>query len=183
MLKRLCGWILYKCLGWSKDVTVPHSGKFIICLAPHTSNVDFLMGQLYAHAENMDINFLMKKEWFVGPLGPLLRRIGGIPVWRDKHTSMTDLLSDTALRESHFRLCITPEGTRSLNPEWKKGFYYIALKANIPILLYGLDYKRKLIQCTKSLVPSGDIDKDMIEIKHYFKGFAGRHPEQFTTGD
>ena len=82
-----------------------------------------------------------------------------------------------------FCLCITPEGTRSLNPDWKKGFYYIALKARIPILLYGLDYERKLIQCTKSIIPCGDIEKDMAEIKEYFKDFKGLHPEKFSTGN
>lgn len=183
MLQKICKWILYKRLSWKKNVTVKHSDKFIICLAPHTSNIDFIIGQLYMRAENMEINFLMKKEWFAWPLGILFKKIGGIPVWRDQHTSMTDFLSDSAKQRRTFKLCVTPEGTRSLNPNWKKGFYYIALKAGIPILLYGLDYRKRLIQCTKSLMPSGDIDKDMTVIKDYFKSFTGRHPELFTTGN
>jgi 1-acyl-sn-glycerol-3-phosphate acyltransferase len=152
-------------------------------LAPHTSNKDFLLGQLYAHAEGWKINFLMKKEWFFWPLGPIFKRMGGIPVYRSKHTSMTDNLAETAKRAETFRLCITPEGTRSLNPEWKKGFYFVALKAQIPVLLYGVDYERRLIQCTKSLIPTGDVDKEMKEIKLYFKDFKGKHPEQFTIGE
>ena len=64
--------------------------------------------------------------------------------------------------------------------DWKKGFYYIALKANIPILLYGLDYGTKRIVCTKSIVPNGDIDAQMAEIKAYFKDFKGKHPQQFA---
>ncbi|MDO4159323.1 MAG: 1-acyl-sn-glycerol-3-phosphate acyltransferase [Prevotellaceae bacterium] len=183
MLKNFYKWLLYKRWGWRKDVTVDHPDKYIICLAPHTSNKDFLIGQLYMRAEGMRINFLMKKEWFFPPLGTIFRSMGGIPVWRSKHTKMTDNLADTASKEKIFHLCVTPEGTRSLNPDWKKGFYYIALKARIPILLYGLDYERKLIQCTKTIIPSGDIDKDMREIKDYFKGFKGKHPELFTTGD
>ena len=152
-------------------------------MAPHTSNKDFLLGQLYAHAEGWKINFLMKKEWFFWPLGPIFKRMGGIPVYRSKHTSMTDNLAETAKRAETFRLCITPEGTRSLNPEWKKGFYFVALKAQIPVLLYGVDYERRLIQCTKSLIPTGDVDKEMKEIKLYFKDFKGKHPEQFTIGE
>ena len=96
---------------------------------------------------------------------------------------MTDTLADIAVKSSEFRLCVTPEGTRSLNPDWKKGFYFIALKAGIPILLYGVDYEKKLIQCTKSIIPSGDIDSDMKTIKHYFKNFRGKHPENFTIGE
>lgn len=183
MLRKLCNWLLYKHWGWTKEVSEVHPEKFIICLAPHTSNTDFLIGQLYMRAEGMSINFLMKKEWFFWPLGPIFRRIGGIPVWRSKHTRMTDQLAETALREKSFRLCVTPEGTRSLNPDWKKGFYFIALKAGIPILLYGLDYKRRLIQCTKTIIPTGDVERDMKVIKDYFKGFTGKHPELFTTGE
>lgn len=170
-------------MGWRTNVTENHPEKFIICLAPHTSNWDFLMGELYMRAEGMRINFLMKKEWFFWPLGIFFRKIGGIPVYRTKKSSMTDNLAEEARRADSFQLCITPEGTRSLNPDWKKGFYYIALKAGLPILLYGLDFERKLIQCTKTLVPTGDIERDMREIKQYFKDFKGKYPEKFTVGD
>ena len=175
--------MLYRHMGWTKDVTVEHPDKFIICLAPHTSNQDFLIGQLYAHAEGMKSNFLMKKEWFFWPLGPIFKSMGGIPVYRSKHTSMTDSLAKAAEEAKTFMLCITPEGTRSLNPEWKKGFYFIDQKAQIPILLYGVDYEKRLIQCTKSLIPSGDVEKDMKKIKLYFKDFKGKHPELFTIGE
>ena len=180
MLRTLCGWLLYKVCGWTKEVYVSHPKKYIICLAPHTSNWDFVLGQLYSHADGVKINFLMKKEWFFFPLGALFRRLGGIPVNRQKKGSMTDALAETARQSEEFRLCVTPEGTRKSNPEWKKGFYYIALKAGLPILLYGVDYERKLIQCTKVVVPMGDIDREMAEIKEYFKNFKGKHPEQFA---
>lgn len=182
-MKKLCRWLLYKRLGWKTDVTEVHPAKFMLCLAPHTSNWDFVLGQLYMRAEGMRINFLMKKEWFFWPLGIWFRRIGGIPVFRTKKNSMTDNLAEEARKAETFQLCITPEGTRSRNDEWRKGFYYIALKAELPILLYGLDFERKLIQCTKTLVPTGDIERDMREIKLYFKDFKGKYPEKFTVGD
>lgn len=175
--------MLYRRMGWTVEVTQPHPDKYIICLAPHTSNWDFVIGQLYSAAESVKSGFLMKREWFFWPLGPLFRRLGGIPVWRTRHTSMTDNLAETAMRERQFHLAITPEGTRSPNPEWKKGFYYIALKANLPILLYGVDYEKKLIRCTKTIIPNGDIDAQMREIKLYFKDFKGKRPENFTIGE
>ena len=183
MLKKLSSWILYSKLGWHKDVTVPLPDKFIICLAPHTSNWDFFFGQLYTLSEGIKINFLMKREWFFWPLGPLFKSMGGIPVWRDKHASMTDNLANEATKSDSFRLCITPEGTRSPNADWKKGFYYIALKAKIPILLFGVDYEKKRIQCTRSFIPTGDFDKEMKEIKLYYKDFKGKIPENFILGD
>ena len=180
---KFCNWLLYKQMGWKAEVTQDHPDKYIICLAPHTSNWDFMIGLLYSRARGMKSNFLMKKEWFFWPLGPIFKSLGGIPVYRQKHTSMTDSMAESAKRAKTFQLCITPEGTRSLNPEWKKGFYFIALKAEMPILLYGLDYERKLIQCTKTVIPSGDLEKDMREIKLYFKGFKGKKPENFTIGE
>lgn len=183
MLQGISKWLLYSFMGWKKDVRFTLPDKAIICLAPHTSNYDFLIGQLYVGAERLKSNFLMKKEWFFWPLGPIFRKLGGIPVWRDKKTSMTDRLADYAIKRDKFQLCITPEGTRSLNPEWKKGFYYIALKAQLPIYLYGLDYERKLIECSKVIIPSGDLEQDMKEIKLYFKDFKGKHPELFTIGE
>ena len=127
MWRQFCRWILYKRGGWTKEVTEEHPSKYIICLAPHTSNWDFVLGQLYAGAEGWRINFLMKKEWFFWPLGPLFKRLGGIPVYRSKHTSMTENLAAAAREASSFKLTVTPEGTRSRNPNWKKGFYPAAM--------------------------------------------------------
>ena len=181
MLKNFCNWLLYKHLGYKKNVTVEHPDKYIICLAPHTSNWDFFYGQLYNNAEGMSSNFLMKKEWFFWPLGPVFRKMGGIPVYRKKKTSMTDNLADAACAAEKFHLTITPEGTRKANPNWKKGFYFIALKAKLPILLYALDYERKLIECTCSFIPSGDVEADMQKIKDYYRGYKGKFPEKFAV--
>lgn len=174
--------MLYKNLGFKENVTIERPNKYIIALAPHTSNWDFLIGQLYCRAQGFQCDFMMKKEWFFWPLGPIFRRMGGIPVFRSKQMSTTDQIANAAKERNQFHLCITPEGTRKLQPEWKKGFYYIALKADIPILLYGLDYERRLIECTKVFKPTGDIEKEMVEIKKYFNSYKGKKPEFFTTG-
>ena len=180
MWKSFCRWLLYSRMGWTIDVTESHPEKYIICLAPHTSNWDFIIGQLYSGAEGMKCNFLMKKEWFFWPMGILMRKLGGIPVWRSKHTSMTDQLAMTAMKMDSFHLCVTPEGTRSANAEWKLGFYFIALKANLPILLYGVDFEKKTIVCRKTIIPDGDVEKQMKEVKEYFKDFKGKIPENFA---
>ena len=182
MLRKLCGRILFNLLGFTVEETIAKPNKYIIALAPHTSNWDFIIGQLFACATGQRSHFLMKKEWFRGPLGPLMRSLGGVPVHRDKSTSRTDQIAEIARTRDTFCLCITPEGTRKLQPTWKRGFYYIALKAKIPILLYGLDYKKKRIVCTKSVMPTGDIDRELPEIKRYFEQFTARHPKKFTTG-
>ena len=111
----------------------------------------------------------------------LMRKLGGIPVYRDKKMGSTDRLAALAMESKEFHLCITPEGTRKPNSEWKRGFYYIALKAKLPILLYGVDYKEKKIECTKTIVPNGDVEGQMAEIKDYFKRFVAKKPENFAT--
>ena len=183
MWRKICNWLLYKHWGWTAEITEHHPDKYIICLAPHTSNWDFVIGQLYIGARGMKSHFLMKKEWFFWPLGPLFRRIGGIPVNRGKHTSMTDAMAETAREAKEFHLCITPEGTRSRVEDWKKGFYFIALKAELPILLYAVDYPKRLIRCTKTIIPNGDLEGQMREIKLYYKDFTGKKPENFSIGE
>lgn len=169
-------------MGWQADVDQPHPDKYIICVAPHTSNWDFIIGLLYSRAAGFTSNFLMKKEWFFWPLGVLFRALGGIPVYRDKRHSLTDVLADEARRRSTFHLAVTPEGTRKRNADWKLGFYFIAYKAQLPILLYDIDYKHKRIRCRKTIIPDGDVERQMCEIKQYYAGSHGRHPDNFTTG-
>lgn len=177
--RRICRFLLFTLAGWRDEVTQPTPAKCVICVAPHTSNWDFIIGKLYYTARGLTSNFLMKKEWFATPLGGLFRHMGGIPVERSRHTSLTEQLAARAREMDTFSLAVTPEGTRKPVTQWKRGFYYIALKAGIPILLYALDYKRKLIVCTETIHPSGDVEADMRRIMHYYSAFTGKHPEKF----
>ena len=182
MIQGFCRWVLYRCMGFRFEETVERPDKYIIALAPHTSNWDFIIGVLFMNAEGFKCGFMMKKFWFFWPLGPIFRRMGGIPVYRERNRSVTDMVAQQIRESKEFHLCITPEGTRSRQPEWRRGFYYIALKAEVPILLYGLDYQRKYIACKKMVIPTGDVENQMREIKEYFEPFAGKYPEKFTTG-
>ena len=183
MKKTFFEFLYYKVLGWKSVVNVPDFDKCIICAAPHTSNWDLFIGKLFYGAIGRDAGFMMKKDWFFWPLGPIFRWMGGIPVERNKRTSLVDQIIQIAKERKTFHLAITPEGTRKANPDWKRGFYYIALGAGIPILLAGIDFTTKTITLSKEIIPSGDIDKDMREIKLYFKDFKGKHPERFSIGN
>lgn len=180
MKKQIFGFIYFKLLGWKYNFTVPIEEKCVICVAPHTSNWDLFVGKLLWGALGREASFLMKKDWFFFPLGPIFRWMGGIPVDRSKKTSLTEQLAVLFQQRKQLCLAITPEGTRKANPDWKKGFYYIAMNANVPIMLFGLDYGRKTVECTKTFIPTGDFDKDIIEIKQHFKEYKGKHPENFV---
>ena len=182
-MQKICRFIFYRLLGWKYVMTVPFHDKCVICVAPHTTNWDLIMGKLFYGALGRKACFMMKKEWFVFPLGFLFKAIGGIPVNRKRKNSLVDQMTERFASSRWFNLAITPEGTRKANAEWKKGFYYIALGARIPIVLIGIDYEKKCIVAEKYLIPDGDIEKDMKEIKLYFKDFKGKYPEKFDIGE
>lgn len=182
-MNRILSLILYKWLGWKVDFSVPEREKCIMCVAPHTSNMDFVYAIMYDRTYGGRAHFLMKKFWFFWPLGVILRSWGGVAVDRSQKTHMTDVLARQMRETPGFKLAITPEGTRSANKGWKQGFYFIALKAGVPIRLYVLDYKNKTIRCNKEIWPSGDVDSDMKEIKQYYSHFkdAARYSELFEV--
>ena len=182
MFKSLCR-LIFRKMGWQVEMTVPYRDKCIICVAPHTSNWDFIIAELYYHSIGRTAGFLMKKEWFFWPMGVLFRSMGGIPVERSRHVSLTDRVAEAAMKSERFELAVTPEGTRSLATKWKRGFYFIALKAGLPIQLYAIDYKNKRIVCTKELVPSGDVEADMRLIMDYYRPYEGKYPGKFAVED
>lgn len=169
-----------KLFGWKAVMTVPDEPKCVICIAPHTSNWDFVFGKLGASAVGKKAGFLMKKEWFFFPLGPIFRAMGGIPIDRSKKTSVTDWLAAEFGRHSRFEIGITPEGTRKPNPDWKKGFYYIALKAGVPIQLAYLDYGKKEVGVGATFHPTGHVEADMAAIKNFYRDIQGKKPKNFS---
>lgn len=179
--QKIASFIYKRIFGWKYVVETPDFDKCIICAAPHTSNWDFVIGKLFYKAIGRKTYFMMKSDWFFFPLGYIFKWMGGIPVNRSKRTSLVEQMVEKIERAEKITIAITPEGTRSPNPNWKKGFYYIAQQAGIPIVLYGIDYKTKTIVSDKVCYPSGDFDKDMAEIKAYFMRFHGRHPENFAV--
>lgn len=173
-----------KLTGWTFEIKVPVMDKCVICVAPHTSNLDFLLGVAAYKSVGRKFNFLMKSFWFFFPLKYLLRYLGGIPVVRSKSKhkgSLTEAVIDLFHRESYVNLAVTPEGTRSATDKWKTGFLYIAYGAKVPILLAVLDYSRKHMMIDRVFEPTGDADADMKAIRGYYSQYknAARYPEKF----
>ena len=171
----------YKCEHIEQDledgtITTYTQGNFTdLCRGPHLMNTGLIKA--------VKITSVAGAFWRGDAKREQMTRIYGISFPKKKMLDEYLVVLEEAKKRDCFGLCITPEGTRSLNPEWKKGFYFIALKAGIPILLYGVDYEKKVIQCTKMIIPSGDVEKDMREIKLYFKDFKGKKPEKFSIGN
>ncbi len=173
-----------KLSGWKFVRTVPEVDKSVVCVAPHTSNWDFILSKLaYSATGKAAPRFFMKKEWFFFPLGILLRAMGGIAVDRSKNKSLTEQVAAEFENHDVFHIGVTPEGTRKPVKKWRKGFYQIAVKAGVPIQLAYLDYKKKECGITKIFEPTGDEDADIIEIRRFYNNVFGRFPERFVKVD
>jgi 1-acyl-sn-glycerol-3-phosphate acyltransferase len=171
-------WILER-FGWEIDPESPKGvKKAVVVMGPHTSNWDFIIGRLAFKHYKVKGTYLIKSDLFFWPLGPILKRMGGIPINRSKNNNFTDQAVAYFENNETLFMVFTPEGTRSYNPNWKKGFYYIALKAKVPIYLGYVDFKHKKGGFLERFEPTGDIDKDIRYIKTQLSQFEGRNPEQ-----
>ncbi len=173
--------LLLKLLGWKVIGERPFNiNKMIIVEAPHTSNWDYFYGMICIYSVGIKVNVVIKKELFFWPLGPVLKALGGIPIDRSTTSNKVEALASLFNQQKVMRLAITPEGTRSLSTQWKKGFYYVAMKAAVPILLAALDYKNKTGILGDIIHPSGDYEKDFKKIEAFYRGMGARHPEKFN---
>lgn len=179
---------LLRLFGWRVTVTVPDYPKCIICVAPHTSNWDFVLGKLAYASVGRKAGFLMKDSWFFFPLGCLWRAIGGIPVVRrpradGERPSLVDTVVGMFRQRPRMAVAITPEGTRSRTDRWHTGFLHIARQADVPVLLGVIDYPTRTITITDEFIPTGSTEADLEAIKRFYRPFTGRHPEKFSTGN
>jgi len=168
-------------MGWKTDGRMPAGiKKAVIISAPHTSYMDFIIGWMTFHNADVNIRFLIKAEVFAGPLGWLLKKLGGIPVARGKRNNMIDQLKDLFDSSDSLYVVITPEGTRKKVEHWKKGFYMIALESGVPIACSFIDYESKTGGIGPIFTPCGDFEKDLIFIQDFYRGMKARHPERFN---
>ena len=79
-----------------------------------------------------------------------------------------------------FVLTFPPEGTRKLVQKWKTGFYYVALKAEVPIVFASLDYKKKKVIVGPSFMPTGNFEEDMDIVREHYRDATAKYPEKFS---
>ena len=109
---KFCGWLLKK-MGWTTVGGPVPENKAIILGVPHTSAMDFIVSYLfYTQFGAQKAHVMIKKEFFFWPVGPLLRKMGAVPVDRTNATSMVKSLIDQMEDKDTFILAIAPEGTR-----------------------------------------------------------------------
>ena len=175
--------LLLKMAGWTVNITVPDYPKCIICVAPHTSNWDFVIGKLAYASVGRKAGFLMKESWFFFPMGCIFRAIGGIPVPRRRRTgkSLVESVIEKFDSSTRMAIAITPEGTRKRTAEWHTGFLRMAYGAHVPILIGILSFADKHVEMSEVFEPTGDIEADMRTVKNLYRGAQGKFPDRFTT--
>lgn len=156
--------------------------KCVIAVMPHTSNVDFFIGLLVRGIANQEMNFVGKKELFMFPFGYYFRAIGGAPLDRSGGKNLVDAIVSIFNNREVFRLGIAPEGTRKKVTELKTGFYYIALKANVPIIPVAFDFSKKEVKIGNAIYATGNYEEDMSKYISHYKGVKGKCPEKQYTG-
>ncbi len=172
--------VFYKILGWKLESDFDTAiKKCVFIVAPHTSSYDFLLGILVRKIMDIQINFVGKKELFKPPFGWYFKMVGGSPIDRSGNKNKVDAIAQIFKEKAIFRLAMSPEGTRQKTDKWRTGFYYIALKAEVPIIRVAFDYGTKKVKISDAYWPTGDFEKDYTEIFSFYDGVQGKIPENF----
>jgi 1-acyl-sn-glycerol-3-phosphate acyltransferase len=161
--------------GWRLEGEFPDVAKLVLIVAPHSSWWDGIWGLLFKVALGVDISFMAKRELFRGPLGGLLRRLGGVPIARGEAGDVVAQMVERFRASERLWLGIEPEGTRKAVTKWKSGFWHIARQAGVPILPGYFDYPRKVIGLGPLFHPGDDKDADIAALRAFYRPFRGKH--------
>lgn len=177
--KRLARWLL-RMRGWWPEGEPPAFQRFVLIAFPHTSNWDFFYLMLLASVYELRISWVGKDSLFQWPFGALLRKLGGIPVRRDRRSNFVAQMVDAFAASERFVLVVPAEGTRRRAEHWKSGFYHIARSAGVPVVLGYLDYRRRRGGFGPALVPSGNVRADMDVVRAFYADKVGKYPANCT---
>ena len=178
-IRRGVGGLFLRVFGWEVEGGAPTVDRAVVVAYPHTSNWDMPFTLAMAFALDVDIRWLGKKSLFTTPVfGSLMRWFGGLSVDRSRRTNMVDAVVAVIEPMEQGYVLIPPEGTRSKAGRWKSGFYWVAVGAEVPIILGFLDFGRKRGGLGEVLEPSGDIHADIERIRAFYADVKGKHPEK-----
>jgi 1-acyl-sn-glycerol-3-phosphate acyltransferase len=174
-------WVLFlRLLGWRAPDPFPyHLKKCVLIVAPHTSNWDFVIGLAFrSYLRIGHARFLGKASLFKPPFGFFFRSLGGIPVDRSQAHQLVDQVADMFAREDQLLLVLAPEGTRKKVARLRTGFYHIAKKAGVPIVMVGFDFSKKQLLIAEPFFAGDDEDADFRHIYEFYAGIRGKYPEK-----
>ena len=177
MLHALAKFIFFKIMGWQLIGEFPDIKKCVVIVVPHTHWLDFPLGLIVRKVVNKDIHYIGKKSLFRQPFGWFFRWTGGTPVDRSKNQNMVDAIVEIFDGKEVFRFALAPEGTRKKVKALRTGFYYIAKKANVPVIMVAFDFGKKQVKLSEPLWATDNINLDFRKVRQFFKGVKGRIPK------
>lgn len=174
---------LLKWIGWKSIVSEHFEPRSVICVAPHTSNWDLIIGYLYYKSLGTGIKprFLIKKEWFFFPFNLIFKALGGLPVDRKSGASSVEQATEMLRTADQLHIAITPEGTRKPRERWKTGFYRIAMEAGVPVQLAKIDYRQKEVGIFLTFPTANqDVDAAVLDIRRHYHSSMAKFPKNFV---
>lgn len=168
-----------RAIGWKIDGTLPNFPKMVVIVAPHTSNWDFPLGVVGLFALGVRLTFLAKHSLFRPPTGAVMRWLGGVPVKRVVREDTVAIEVEAFNSNDRWVLALAPEGTRKFVDKWRTGFYNIAIGAGAPIIPVAFDYSTKTICIMQPFMPSGDMEREVDELRKRYRKHWALKPENF----
>jgi len=178
-MTRFVAKLFLRATGWEPEGEKPAARRYVLIAAPHTSNWDLAYLLALSVALDVKVSFMAKHTLFRGPMGWVMRRVGGIPVRRHRRENAVDQMARVLNESEALCLAVPAEATRSYVPYWKSGFYHIARSAHVPIVMGYLDYARKRGGFGPELIPTGDLSEDMEEVRSFYADKVGKYPGRF----
>jgi 1-acyl-sn-glycerol-3-phosphate acyltransferase len=180
-MKKILGKFVLFISRWKSDYETDFDiKKCVMIAAPHTSNWDLLYAIAVFWKYDINVKFFIKNSYTKGLHGFIFRGIGAVGVDRSKNNKLVDYATELFEKNEELVLLVPAEGTRKRVKRWKKGFYHIAEKANVPVALGFLDYKNKIAGVGKIVHLSGNFEADMNILEEFYKDKTGRNPELFN---
>ncbi len=181
VLSRFIGLTFLRLLGWRLEGSIPNLPRMVMIGAPHTSNMDGVIAIATLVALGLKASTMIKDSAFKGVMGPILRGFGAIPINRKSPKGVVEQSVDAITTSDGMLLLIAPEGTRHSAPEWKRGYWHIALGAKVPVLPAAIDYQRKIVTFGPPLTPTGDHGADLAILLNFYAPHMGaRHPQRMS---
>ncbi len=178
-MKTFSGKIL-KLLGWKITGQFPDINKSILIFAPHTSYFDALYGKLYLNETGVNHKFISKKELFVFPGNFIMTKFGSIPVDTTNGRTIILSIADLLKKSEKLHIVISPEGQMAKTTKWKKGFYYMANRANVPITVGYMDFRKKELGIKGVIHDTSNINIVMQQINGMYKSVSGKYNDNFV---
>jgi 1-acyl-sn-glycerol-3-phosphate acyltransferase len=178
-LTRVVACAAMRLTGWRFDGSFPNVPKFVLIVAPHTSNWDFLVGVMAMFAIGIRGTFLGKHTLFRWPMGIAMRWLGGLPVIRSSSLNQVEQTVNHVRASERMVLALSPEGTRKKLPAWRTGFYYVARGAGIPIVPVAFDYSTRTIRIFPLFQLTDDVTADIAALGSRFRAEMALRPAQY----